>query len=83
MNDLPEGAVLRIPIRDRVTSFTTDSDRFLVSFAVSAAIYEVDAANPDFPRIVASLADGWGSGRDVDVVVEGTTIVDIRVADGG
>jgi hypothetical protein len=29
------------------------------------------------------LADGWRSGRDVDVVVEGTTIVDIGAADAG
>ena len=83
MTDFPDAAALRIPIRDRVTSFTTDRDQFLVSFAVSAAIYEVDTANHDFPRIVAMLADGWRSGRDVDVVVEGTTIVDIGAADAG
>ena len=81
MMDFPDAPDWRLPLRDRVTSFVTDGDRLVVSFAVSAANYVVDAANPDFPRIVAALADSWRSSRDVDVVIEGTTIVDISAPD--
>ena len=65
---------------DWVTDFGTQTDFVNVLFARHAAGYVLRVENSNFTEIVGQLAAAWKSKAAVNVVVDGTVIIALQLA---